>query len=110
MLVNALDKAGIQVNSALWLFTEEDRGWQLVIASSDVERFGSRSFYGKIANIVSEHSPLALSYVSARKPTDYIVSLLRQVASTGPGVSGFRFTGNVVNGIPIPDAYIYRLS
>ncbi|NIV68021.1 hypothetical protein GWN43_04130 [Candidatus Bathyarchaeota archaeon] len=38
-----------------------------------------------------------------------LVKLLRAAIHTGPGISGIRFTGNVINGVFIDDAYIYRM-
>ena len=109
-LVNVLDKAKVDVAAAFWLLSEEERGWQLIIASPEVEQFGGRSFYGKIAPYVAAIPSLSVSYISAKRPSDLIVSLLRRAVKTGQGVSGIRFTGNVVNGVPIPDAYIYRVT
>jgi len=108
-LLGGLDQAKVDIAAAFWLLSEEERGWQLVIASPEVERIGARAFYGKIADLVASSQPLTLSYVSARKPNDQIVDLLRRVVKTGSGISGIRFTGNVIGGIPIPDAYIYRI-
>jgi hypothetical protein len=108
-LVKSLDKARVDVTAAFWLLSGEERGWQLVIASSEVERFGARAFYGKISSLVAAIPALSLSYISARKPNDQVVRLLRRVVTTGAGISGIRFTGNVVDGVPIPDAHIYRI-
>jgi hypothetical protein len=38
-----------------------------------------------------------------------MLSLLRVAISTGPGISGIRFTHNTINNVLIEDAYIYRL-
>jgi len=36
--------------------------------------------------------------------------LLRSAISTGPGLSGIRFSRNVINGQLIEDAYLYRIT
>jgi hypothetical protein len=40
---------------------------------------------------------------------DRLVQLLRPVIGTGPGICGIRLTQNVIDGVLIEDAYIYRL-
>ena len=54
-------------------------------------------------------SHLALEDIVMAKPDAPVIQLLRQVVATGPGISGIRFTSNVINGTLIEDAYIYRL-
>ena len=48
--------------------------------------------------------------VTLVKDNDPLVALLRKAISTGPGISGVRFTNNSINGTLIDDAYIYRLT
>jgi hypothetical protein len=53
---------------------------------------------------------LGLEDIRLTTPDDNIVKLLRQPLRTGQGVSGNRFKGNVIDGILIEDAYIYRVA
>jgi len=47
------------------------------------------------------------SYVTAVAPEDPIVAALRKALKV-PGIASIRLTGNVINGILVPDALIYR--
>lgn len=108
-LVRALDGANIDVAAAFWLLSEEDSSWKLYIASEAVDRFGARAFYKRLAPYVRNAAPLSLSYIAAVKPSDKVVSLLGRVLKTGHGgVSSLRLTRTVIDGVLIPDAYVYR--
>jgi hypothetical protein len=39
-----------------------------------------------------------------------MVASLRSAVRTRPGIDGIRVTNNVINGLVIEDAYIYRLT
>ncbi len=108
-LIRALDAAKVPVTSAFWLYHGEEPDWRLVIASPDVDQLGLRQFYGTLVDHLHalNRPELNSSYVTAVAPNDPIVSALRKVFKL-PGISSIRFTGNVINGIFIPDALIYR--
>lgn len=107
-LIRALDNAGIPIAAAFWLF-EEDVGWRLVLASSEVDQFGKRHFYSRV--IPPLHSlpgpRVSSSYVTAMRTDDPIVAAVHRMVST-PGLTRVRLTGNVSNGVLIPDALVYR--
>jgi len=63
-----------------------------------------------IAALGDELHGLALDSVALAKPHAPIVSLLRIAVGTAPGISGIRFTNNVINGTVIVDAHMYRLT
>jgi hypothetical protein len=113
-LVAALDRRKLFVKAALWLFLPEERAWRLVVASPEVRLLGPKAVYRKIRAAVNSLPAGVLhvgikdvSVVDDRAP---LVELLRRALVTGPGISGIRFTRNVINGQMIEDAYIYRLT
>lgn len=110
-LVRALDAASIPVTAAFWLLSDEDVGWRLVIVSPEVAKVGARQFYGRLDDCLRTLGDLELSisHITAARPDDATVSLLRAALKTSEGISRIRFTRNVIKGVLIPDTLIYRL-
>ena len=109
-LVEALDRADVDVASAFWLLDQEGGGWSLYIASPLVDRIGPYSAYSRIRKVL-EKSPTTINIddISAVSPGDRMVKLLQAAIRTGKHqIARVRFTRNVVNGTFIEDALIYR--
>lgn len=113
VLLKNLDDRGIQPDAAFWFFFSDISQWKLVLAEINLGVEGPRQFYKKIQETMYEHQgelgDLSLDDVTLAKPDSPIVSLLRQAIRTGPGISGVRFTNNVINSTVIDDTYIYRI-
>lgn len=113
-LIRKLDERGLQPDAAFWLYFPEPEEWKLVIVEVKLDRHGPREIYSEIQNVISDSKEqigaLPLDWVTLAKPDSPVVSLLRTAIRTGPGLSGIRFTHNVINGTLIEDAYIYRLA
>lgn len=107
-----LDQARIEVPAAFWFLPPEESSWRLVISSPDVAKKGPHAFYQKIDQILRRigTNALSTSLVSALPPSHSLLAVMRTALKTGPGISNIRFTQNVINGVLIPDALIYRLS
>lgn len=110
--LQALDGAGIVSSAALWLWQGNDNAWRYVLASPLVEARGA-------------DMPVKIAAVLATMPADFAVDrdnlrlfpvqdptiqTLHKAVQTGPGITAMRMTGNVVNGVRIEDAYVYRLN
>lgn len=113
-LVRELDKRGLDPDAVFWFYSPDTQEWKLIIAEVKLATQGPRETYKQIQSAISalgeELHGLALGSVALAKPDTPIVSLLRVAVGTGPGISGTRFTNNVINGTVIDDAYIYRLA
>lgn len=113
-LVAMLDKRGFALDAALWFYFPDIGEWKLMLAEVKLSREGPRVFYKLIQDTISEAGPqlkeVSLDSVVLAVPNAPIISLLSSAIHTGPGISGIRFTNNVVNGTVIEDAYIYRLT
>ncbi len=113
-LVEGLDKAGESPDAALWFYFPDVGAWKLLLAEGKVGPTGPRDVYRTIQKTLqslrNKITHLSLQDVAVAKPEAPLIQLLRQAVATGPGISGIRFTGNVINGVPIEDAYIYRLN
>ena len=113
-LLRELDARGLSPNAAFWFYFPDVQEWKLVIAEVKLAGQGPRKTYEQIQGAISvlgeERHELTLDSVTLAKPDAPIVSLLRAAIGTGPGISGIRFTNNVINGTVVEDAYIYRLA
>ena len=114
LLVAALDKLNLLVKGAFWLLLPEQHVWRLVIASPQVRLLGPKAVYKKIRSALGKLPPEIatvetkdISVVDERTP---LFQLLRSTIATGPGISGIRFSRNVINGQLIEDAYVYRVT
>ena len=110
-LLEALDAASLQVPVALWLFTSEWGEWRLTLASPLVDQVGPREVYRQVQRILANMPDLKLRLdqtwvVGLANP---LIAALRSAIRIGPENSGVRLTSNVLNGIFVEDAYVYRL-
>ncbi|MFH0810999.1 MAG: hypothetical protein V2A77_11130 [Pseudomonadota bacterium] len=106
--VETLDKA-FEVTAALWLYSPDSEDWSLVIASPEVADKGPQETYRKIREVLTEPDLAALERdITVRKPDDDLIGLFK-VALHLEGIGGVRFTRNIINGVLIEDAYVYRM-
>jgi hypothetical protein len=111
-LIEELDASGIKVDGALWLYFPEEGFWKLILSFPDIEKIGPKSSYTKVQKALpklKEKDSLSLDDVAISKTNAPLMQLLKIAIRTGPGISGIRFSNNVINGQLIADAYIYRL-
>lgn len=111
-VILGLGDAGFQVDAALWFYLSDSEEWRLLLASPFVEKEGPKKAYSFIQSVLEQLSPpseISLKDISVLSPSHHLIHLLRIAIRTGPGISGIRFTRNVINNTLIEDAYIYRL-
>lgn len=113
-LTRRLDDARFMVSASLWLFTPEAGGWRFVIGSPEVRTRGPRWAYKQVQNVMfrmqDAQARIPLKDITVIDSNDPLIKLLKVAIKTGSGISGIRFTNNVINGTPIEDAYIYRIT
>ncbi len=113
-LVAGLDQIGVPVEAALWIYTPELGSWHLLIGSSDVPLKGPKTLYLQIRSILSaavDGEPrVNIQDVFVVDRTTPLIAALSSVLGTSPGISGYRFSRSMANGMFITDSYIYRLS
>ena len=111
-LVAWLDARGFPVSSAFWLYEEETNRWTLMIASprsDDGEPMEAiRAVRQAIDAMPQAGRPLTLFDTTVVGPRYLPVALLRKVFDTGPVISSIRYTFNMIDGVIIDDALIYR--
>lgn len=112
-LTRRLDAAGFVVSASLWLYTSETNSWRFVIGNPEVMIHGPKQAYRQVQSVISqipvEQIKIALKDITVIDSNDPLLSLLRVAVKTGDGISGIRFTHNVINGTLIEDSYIYRI-
>lgn len=111
-LIRYLDKRRFLLDAAFWMKSPESDLWRLVIASPELRSAGPRKTYRKLQsylNRLPEARDLSLANITLLDSRDRLLELLRTAIKTGPGISGIRFTGNTINGVRFPDAFIYRV-
>ena len=113
-LVAALDQAGTSPDAAFWFYMPDIKAWKLVLVEVKIGPQGPREIYKQVQRALTSLSKtskaLPLEDVALAKPDSPVVSVLRKAVRLGPGISGMRFSQNVIDGVLIEDAYIYRLA
>lgn len=112
-LTRRLDEAGLLVSAALWFYEPESNYWRLIIASPEVRVKGVKAIYKEVQSVVRtipEDQSIPLKDISVVDSSDPLISLMRVAIKKVDGISAMRFNRNMINGIMIEDAYIYRLT
>lgn len=111
-LTKKLDESASPVTAAFWFYVAEENHWRLIFASPLVAKKGPKAGYDAVAEALAalRRNYTALRYISVVEPGNPLVQLLASAVSTGPGMTGIRFSQNTVNGKFIDDAYLYRLT
>ena len=113
-LLELLDRQKFRARGCFWFYFPESDRWRFVVASPEVRVRGPHAAYRKVQALARRVPGAADLFapgdVTVVKDNDPLVVLLRRAVSTGPGISGIRFTSNSINGTFIDDAYIYRLT
>lgn len=106
-LVRALDDAGFPVLAALWLYYPDIDTWKLVLATPHAA--SPQKAYTEIRHIAHRAQIDApdLAQIKLVLPTDATVSTLSQVIRI-EGIGRVRFSKNMINGIYVEDAFLYR--
>ena len=113
-LARYLINTDIPIDALLWLYVPESNAWRFIVASPEVKINGPKSVYQKIRSTIEQMPPsdeagVAWDDIVVVDSNDPLIKLLRQAITTGQAISGIRFSRNVVSGVLIEDAYIYRL-
>jgi len=113
-LTRRLDESGFLVSAAFWLYETDSNSWRFVIGSPEVRTKGLKAAYKTVQTVVAaipeDHPKISLKDISVVDFTDPFISLLRVAVRTGDGIAAIRLGRNMINGVLIEDAYIYRLT
>jgi hypothetical protein len=110
-LIRRLDKMRFIVSASLWFYIPEQNTWRFIIGSPEVRTRGPKQAYKQVQSVISkmpEDQPkISLKDITVIDSNDPLISLFRGVVRTDG--EGIRFTHNVINGVSIEDAYVYRI-
>jgi translation initiation factor 2 beta subunit (eIF-2beta)/eIF-5 len=113
-LARHLVASELPIDGLLWHYVTESNSWRFVVASPEVSASGPKNVYQRIRAIIeqmpqSDEQVVNWDDIFVVDTKDPLIKLLRQAVHTGKGVAGTRFSRNVVNGVLIEDAYVYKL-
>jgi len=111
-LLRVLDASNFPITGAAWIYFPDIEEWRLVIRSPRAEQ----NLQGALLDIAIAmdaagdlRSRLDLSRMKLVPPSDRMLQAMGSVVHA-PGLSNIRFSKNLINGIYIDDALIYRLA
>ena len=113
IIVENLDREGLFFPIAMWSFMPNNNEWRLILGKEDVNDVGAREYYKKIQKVLNKITPkpdITVSDISLISTHNEMAKLIKVALRPGRGISGRRFTGNVINGHLLPDSYIYRVA
>jgi len=112
-LTRILDQMNWPVTASLWFYFVEENQWKLLLTSPLVTKEGPKRGYQRVQEALGKFQQgipkIGLQDVAVIDESHPLISLMRPAIRTGGGISGIRFSKNVINGQVIEDAYIYRL-
>lgn len=110
-LIRALDRHKFSAKTALWLYTEEQDRWRLIIATPHRRLMGPLKSYKAVDRVLSKiDTPIDLSSVSLVDTKDRMIKGLSAPFPTRAAARGFRLSHAIIAGRVIDDAYIYRIA
>jgi hypothetical protein len=113
-LARYLHTSQLATDALLWLYVPEVNTWRFVIASPEVKTRGPKKVYQDVRLIISKmpenQRRISFDDIIVVDSNEPLISLLRTVMSTGQSVVGIRFSQNVIDGVLVEDAYIYKLT
>jgi hypothetical protein len=102
--VQLLDKVGVQVKGAFWLYYPDADHWKLNIVTAEAEH-GTRELYVKAIDAGAE---IDLSKVAFVPPAAPVFKALSGLVKNEGGAT-IRFSQVTFNGVYVDDAVVYRL-
>jgi len=113
-LVEALDKANLQITAALWWFDPEIERWKLIISSPKLKRADSTTAYGLIQRILlgmQQRPDIRLDEIVIEDPESPLIATLARSVHTGPqDLADIRLSSTAVDSIWVEEAHVYRLT
>ena len=111
-LLRILDETKFPVTAAAWIFFPDIEEWRLVIRTPKAEKNLQQALL-ELAVSLDERGDLRrrldLSRVRLVPPKDKMLAAMGSVVRV-EGTSNIRFARNVINGVVVDDALIYRLA
>ena len=110
-ILEILDRSGLKISLAMWLWTSEYEDWRFALASRLLDGAEPAKAYGLVhdaldqAGFLLEHTPPLLIF----RMSDPFVRALRRMLGKAKNVEGMRLGGQMIGDRFIDDAIVYRL-
>lgn len=111
-LLDILDQAKFPVTGAAWVYFEDIDQWRLIVRTPKAEKDLINALTQVAVAMDAKgdlRARLDFSRVKLVPPKDRMLAAMGSVVRVD-GMSTVRFTRNVINGVLIDDALIYRLA
>jgi hypothetical protein len=110
-LIDAMEKASIGPEVALWAVLPQYEDWRLVVASSRLEQYSRVGGYAHISEAMrAANIPfLSAPVVYLREMTDPFIVELRSLFSSVDDTYGMRLGGQKFGDQYIEDGFVYRI-
>lgn len=111
-LINILDEAGFPVTGAAWIYAPDLEEWRLRLRTPKAKSdpLGALRELANAADAKGDlRARIDLSRVKLVPPDDRMLAAIGSLVKAD-GLSSIRFSRNVVDGLLIDDALIYRLA
>jgi hypothetical protein len=111
-ITEQLKAANFPFRGVFWLYDEAADSWNLMIATDLVDKVGRKETYLRLGDAIKNvsNSVAFQSFpISVTSPNDPLYSALRSVFGTTVSVEGSRLPHAYVNGVFVPDAYLYEI-
>jgi hypothetical protein len=112
-IIESLDQKSLDISAAMWFYLQDLDEWRLFIASPAVDDKGPKEVYSIVQSVLGKAElpfELTINDISIISPNHKLILLMKKATKTDHGISGIRFTKNVVDNTLIEDAYIYRMN
>lgn len=110
--IKILDETNFPITGAAWIYFPDVEEWRLIVRTPRAEK-DLQGALRQVAAALDEKGDLRtridLSRVKLVPPKDKMLAAMGSVVRA-EGISTVRFTRNVINGVLIDDALIYRLA
>jgi hypothetical protein len=111
-LLQALDRAGLHVQVALWAHLAEYQDWRLILSARKLDSLGIREGYRLLYDSLASGG-----FTTANTPSimilpmsDPFIKVLRSIFGKTKSVEGMRLGGQLIGDRFVEDAYAYRIS
>ena len=110
-LTATLKRSGFPYKGVFWLFEDQIDDWQLVVVTSLVEERGRREAYLTLSKATSDIVGTGFQQlrITVMSPDTPLYQALSSVFGSAASVEGARLRNTSVNGITVPEAYLYEI-
>ena len=106
-LLEALDEQGVAPEVAMWLWSREQERWWYVLAGGDLDGLSQKAAFEAVHTALVELDfAIAIDEIAIFRTSDPTIQAMSVFVVDGGPV---RMSGNVVNGVALPPAVVYRL-